>query len=443
MLIKKVNTPNHLESLPREVGRTEGNRPILVNIHGNEDLSLRTLIVAGQHGDEPLAREVVEQFESEEASVLSQQLRMQIAVIADANPDGTISGTRTNAMGRDLNRDHQRLQTAEAKALHRFVHDWQPQLIIDAHTFIPRRKVLLQHELVYAQDIMVDVATNPAIPTARQIASQMMMTSITSALNDDGYLADRYLLFRRGGRVRHSTPDVRDLRNALALRFPTYTVLLEGRQPTRFDNEPQADRTKRALNAALNRILRYSDSNRNELFEDRIDLSAFAPGDSVAIRCRYVDTTHPCEMCLYDRSLQAVRTVRIAHGYSPTVEATQNILLPAAYAVPRQNSALIELLACHGFITAEPDEFEGCVEEYQILDTQPTRRAYRAPRASVSVIERECDLADYVIYPIRQQGANALAVFLEPESKYGLARFRDLDLTIREGCSFPVLRVIR
>jgi protein MpaA len=69
---------------------------------------VRTLLVAGQHGEEP-----------EGTFILSRALRsladdpLQCAVVLAANPDGLMRGTRANANGVDLNRN---FPTA----------DWQP-----------------------------------------------------------------------------------------------------------------------------------------------------------------------------------------------------------------------------------------------------------------------------------------------------------------------------
>ena len=60
-----------------------------------------------------------------------------LAIIVDANPDGAVAMTRTNPCGTDLNRDHLLVSEPETLALHSFVHRWQPDLVVDVHTYRP------------------------------------------------------------------------------------------------------------------------------------------------------------------------------------------------------------------------------------------------------------------------------------------------------------------
>src|SRR5207302_1080938 len=80
----------------------------------------------------------------------------------ELNPDGIVQGTRRNAHGIDLNRDHVRLAGSETRALHQFVRTWRPHLVLDVHDFPPRRRHLLARQLVYCQDVFLDVPTHPA-----------------------------------------------------------------------------------------------------------------------------------------------------------------------------------------------------------------------------------------------------------------------------------------
>ena len=134
--------------ISRQIGKSRQGRPLSVDLHGDPSHPLRVLIVAGQHGDEPIARQAACRFSSRQAASLSGNLHAQIALIRDANPDGAQAGIRHNAAGHDLNRDHQRLRAVETRALHRFAHRWQPQLIIDVHTFPARRKTMLDRKSV-------------------------------------------------------------------------------------------------------------------------------------------------------------------------------------------------------------------------------------------------------------------------------------------------------
>ncbi len=86
-----------------ELGRSVNGIPLTMEVFGNGPDTI--LIVGGIHGDEPTGAIV--------ASNLARLLRAHpeflightVGILAQANPDGLLSGTRTNANGVDLNRN--------------------------------------------------------------------------------------------------------------------------------------------------------------------------------------------------------------------------------------------------------------------------------------------------------------------------------------------------
>ena len=63
------------------------------------------------------------------------------------------------------------------------------------------------------------------------------------------------------GRVRHSTPDVVDARNALALRYRLPTVLVEGRRWSRGDPPTAKAHVLVGMERALSLIVRWAQEN--------------------------------------------------------------------------------------------------------------------------------------------------------------------------------------
>src|SRR5262249_48929734 len=140
------------------------------------------------------------------------------AVVADANPDGAAAGTRLNANGADLNRDHLLLNEPETRAIHSFVARWQPHLVIGGHTYRPRRKELLEHDLIFGQDVMVDRPTKPASVLRMSLHGLRSLPQYLQArLAAESIRCCRYTLVRSSGIVRHSTTNILDARNGLAL----------------------------------------------------------------------------------------------------------------------------------------------------------------------------------------------------------------------------------
>ncbi|MEA1948114.1 MAG: M14 family zinc carboxypeptidase, partial [Thermodesulfobacteriota bacterium] len=129
------------------IGRSEEDRPLTATLMGSPKARTRILVMAGQHGDEQTAIRSVKRLVAMNGTQWVAGGNLQIAILADANPDGAARRTRLNAGGIDLNRDHQLLLAAETTVLHGFIRDWLPHLIVDVHNYPPRRKHLLRQNL--------------------------------------------------------------------------------------------------------------------------------------------------------------------------------------------------------------------------------------------------------------------------------------------------------
>ncbi|MGQ0793374.1 MAG: M14 family zinc carboxypeptidase [Deltaproteobacteria bacterium] len=415
-------------------GYSELGAPLTVfHLRGEGDC-LRVFIIAGQHGDEPSAVAAASRFIEAAAQGLAPELQsFEIAVLSNANPDGSAQNTRRNARGVDLNRDHEILSSKETLSIHSFVRSWKPQVVVDLHNYPPRRKRLLARNLVYCHDILIDFVTNPA---ACLVNADNFTSSVTQALAGLGYEAARYALVRSSGGVRHSTPDVVDARNSIALRYGVPTVLIEGKSPKRKASPETQERAVSAQTAALFEALRRI----RELIPSKNSAST---DDSVPIRSRYVRSSEPCRMNFRIAKTNRVEEVAFIN-YTPALNITKTVCPPLAYAVPEGKIEALETLGRHGFSCFYLPSLSGLrVEGYFIESVNNSARPRRSPR-SVSVSKRELCHSNggFFIFPADGHGRGALCVYLEPESKYGIHRYKNLNLRIAEGEIYPILRVI-
>jgi predicted deacylase len=90
------------------------------------------LFVCTQHGNEPAAREACLQRARDIATSTSTQT---VLVIPTANPDGVAANTRANAAGVDVNRTHERLGSAEARAIAAVMAAYKPDVLGDLHEY--------------------------------------------------------------------------------------------------------------------------------------------------------------------------------------------------------------------------------------------------------------------------------------------------------------------
>ena len=97
----------------------------------------------------------------------------------------------------------------------------------------------------------------------------------------------------------------------------------------------------------------------------------------------------------------------------------------------------------HGFVSVPRRAGELCaVEQLRIETTRPSRRPGAARKPVVSPHRTSARLDHYEIFSTRQNGGEALAVFLEPESQHGLHRFAAMEIPLIAPSWYPVLRVL-
>lgn len=431
--------PESLARFSETIGYSALGRPLVVQYGGDPNARLRVFLVAGQHGDEADAREAASTWLARIGS--GSPGAPQIAILADANPDGAAAATRRNALDIDLNRDHLMLSAPETAAIHSFAHRWQPGLIIDVHTYRPWRPELLPYDLVFPQDVMVDVSTNPAatpsIPADQEIS---LWPFVKHRMAEASFRCDRYTLVRPPV-VRHSNLDIIDARNSLAVRYGIPAVLLEGRRSS-VEDLTIFPSPHLALVRAIEAVVEWAEMNAPQ--------SGRSPGGRagrnhpVPVRCHYIASNVPTlYMEMQSATLGDFRVVSIPGLYLPSTKITKMIYAPGAYAVPRSCSMLLETLAKHDFQTVRSGEFSSStVEAYRMFSTLPLpdEDSFTPPVHKVESIR--VDLEDYVLFPTDQPGGNTLVLMLEPESQFGAHRFPEAGLTSGPGLIYPVLRVV-
>jgi hypothetical protein len=158
------------------------------------------------------------------------------------------------------------------------------------------------------------------------------------------------------------------------------------------------------------------------------------PAERVAIRSRHVHTGKPCTMVFQDAHSGAIRQGELPGVFCPGLRVTRRVRLPDAYAVPRSHESLIEILRRHGF--ASQTAGAPTVVTVECYRQRPGRRL------AVDRVRQQRALAEEVLFPMTQDGGQALAIYLEPRSRYGLHRYQDLNLTWLPDSLYPVVRVL-
>src|ERR1044071_786364 len=426
------------------IGWSARERPISCLQYGRADARSTCLGLAGQHGDERPARRTLQALLTLPSDEIEDRLpNLRLAVVPEANPDGCAVRSRCNADGIDLNRDHQLLQSPEAAAIHRFARSWLPDVILDLHSYPSRRRHLLEHNVVLNHDVFLDVVSHPAILARQTVAdADEVLRCLLREIVMHRVRADRYTIVKASGRARHSTADVVDARNGLALRCGAFAILIENRQLRREETAPDRLRLRAAQERALWTVIEWLDGH-HDWFKSPDRVEPPAQGTTVPVRFKY--RSNGRRLRLICRDAQEGRPIRVTFSrYAAALEPRRLVPLPAAYAVPREAKALTSVLQRHGFVSVDCRPHDLCsVERLRIERARPSRRPGRPPR---KIVLRACrtklELDRYEVYPVRQTGGDALAVYLEPESKHGLHRFPAMQIPLVAPAWYPVLRVL-
>lgn len=344
-----------------EIGRSSEGRVITVRLLGRDDSQLRVLLVCGQHGDERAIRKGVHRFLGRRGESLTKEFsQLQLAAIEDANPDGFAARSRTNAQGIDLNRDHLRLLAPETRAMHDFIRQWQPHLVVDFHNYPSRRSYLVSQRLRLGWDICLDIPTNPAVRGhGAETSLNRLFERLTQVAQVHGYMFGRYGLYGHDGSFRHSTPQLGDARNTITLRHEIPTLLVEARNPTRLDSPGERSLVRTAITETAWEICRWAVDERDYLLAYRLPAKL-----GTCIPLGYRRSSRPgIAVPVWDLDSAMYRWLEPIRDRSH-IEARRHRLLPKCYQINETERAL---LLRHGYQVVTPQhgrqQWEVCVEQ--------------------------------------------------------------------------------
>ncbi|HEX9189463.1 MAG TPA: M14 family zinc carboxypeptidase, partial [Vicinamibacteria bacterium] len=198
---------------------TSGGRNVhLVRAARGARPSFRILFYAQQHGDEVSGKDallfMLRDIARDPALL---PLDVELWILPMMNPDGAEAGTRRNAAGTDLNRDHLVLEQPETRALHRVARRARPHLAVDCHEFTRDSKERRDRGFVAWPDITMDSVNNPLFEPAVVAAARRWVDDVAAAVQAKGHDYYRYTV---GGlppdqEQRHSAPDLDSGLNAI------------------------------------------------------------------------------------------------------------------------------------------------------------------------------------------------------------------------------------
>ncbi|MBM3265772.1 MAG: M14 family metallopeptidase [candidate division Zixibacteria bacterium] len=440
------------DATPEEIRGAEKVRVfIMANIHAGE--------VCGKEAMLMLARSLAEGEHAEWAD----SLILLVAPIYNADGNEKISlynrprqlgpiggmGQRPNAQGYDLNRDHIKLDSPEARSLVQVINDYDPHVVIDLHT---------TNGTVHAYHLTYSPPLNPN--TAPEIVSFLRdkwLPTVTDRIKDEygwdfyyyGNLLEQGDNRERGWytfdhRPRFSNNYV-GLRNRIAILSEAYSYA-------------SFEERIRATLYFVKENLRYAHDHASEIRDltDRVDLNSVA-GQKMAVRSAPARYPRPVEILLGE-----VEEER--HPYTGeiiwrrkdvkkpekmpefgTFQAVESETAPRTYFVPPSLKTAIERLEAHGvfverLVAARTLE----VERFRIDSTKVADRPFQGhtERTLFGGYERVTQTlpAGTLIVPVDEALGRLVFYLLEPRSDDGLTAWGLLDDVVKDAKYYPILR---
>lgn len=196
------NKNNHLYYL----GPTVGKRyiPVVVlskdgaiDFQNVENGKPTVMIVAQQHGDEPMSGDVllgtIKRLSDGDLNYLLD--RINIVAIPRVNPDGAKKFTRVSGEKKDINEDHATLKTIEASTMS-WVYDlFRPEVFIDIHEYIADKNSysnIIKNSAVPYYDILTLYPTNSKYNNEMREYSKNMIEIMRKRLSESGYTSEYY-----------------------------------------------------------------------------------------------------------------------------------------------------------------------------------------------------------------------------------------------------------
>ncbi len=362
-------------------------------------------------------------------------------------------GQRPNAQGLDLNRDHMKLDSPEARSLALLLQQYDPHIAIDLHTTNGTQHA---YHVTYAPPL------NPnTFPSIDNLLRNELLPSVTRTLKEDRswdyyYYGNTPGRFGRGREPGWYTYDYRP-------RFNTNYIGMRNRIGLLSEAYSYATFEERILASLyfVETIIDYARENADKITAVVADADAHSVvGESLALRAELQRSDEQVEILMGAtetvenpfsgntmRNRLDVSTPEMMYEYG-TFRPTEEETAPAAYFIPAELPGVRRKLAQHGVVITELEaDATLSVERFRITASTASEREYQGHRERTlegSYETAEVTLPAGTAVVRLDQPLGRLAFYLlEPRSDDGLAAWNFLDRALQEsGETYPIVRAM-
>ncbi|HZW72349.1 MAG TPA: M14 family metallocarboxypeptidase [Caldimonas sp.] len=392
------------------------------------------VLIAGQHGDEPAGTEALIVVMQELASGRLANIleRLDVVVLARANPDGAAAFTRNAADGTDVNRDHLLLNSPEARAIAKLMVDVAPIVVLDLHEYPVTPAFTAKFGGVQRFDALIQYATVANLPAfVTKAAEEWFRVPLIAGLRGAGMSVDWYSTMSTDPSDRTLTmgsvgPQVgrntSGLRNAVSLLVET-----RGGGMGRVDLKRRVNTHVTAVANVLTSAARHAD--------DLVKLRQFVERDTIAQACRgdvvleAAPTPSEYTTQVLDPTTGDVRRLTVSWQSALQLRALKTKPRPCGYWLAESETEAVRRLRLLGIDVQRLDELgELRGESYRLVAREPlgpdaaASSPGAATRLKVQTLPTLLDvpIGSYYV-SLEQPLANLAVAVLDPESPAGFA----------------------
>ena len=357
-------------------------------------------------------------------------------------------GQRPNAEGLDLNRDHMKLDSPEARSLVRLFNQYDPHVIVDLHTTNGTRHA---YHLTYSPPL------HPNTPAAIDgFLRSRWLPAVTARIKERygwdyyyyGNLPWRGSSAERGWYTFDHRPRFNNNYAGLRNRFG---ILSEAYAYATFKERVLA--TLYFVEEIVG--FAYQNASRIQVLTRQADAESIV-GRALAVRAEHARSEAPVEILIGEveevkhpysgamfRNRLDIRQPEMMYEYG-RFSPVETEKAPRAYLIPPDLRTTIDRLDTHGigYRTLENDSTLQ-VERFRVDSVQVAGREYQGHRAqTLSGQYEKVDTtlpAGTLVVPVHQPLGNLAFYLLEPRSDDGLAAWGLLEAS--DAAPYPIMRI--
>ncbi len=391
------------------------------------------LLIGQQHGDEPAGSEALLVVARELSQGLLEPLlrRINVVIVARANPDGADAQRRVTDGGVDMNRDHLLLNTPEAQALAKLVNLYRPVAVIDAHEYTVVGRYLQKFNAIQRYDALLQHATTANEPEfVTKAATQWYLEPMNKALAAQRLTSEWYYTtstdlsdhsLSMGGAQPDTGRNVNGLKNAVSLLIETRGVGI---------GRTDLQRRVHAQVTAIGSALRSTSERATELAQVRSfvtrEIASQACKGSIVIEA--AQTPERRDITMLDPDTGADRVQNVSWNSSLHLRTLKTRARPCGYWLSAHSNDAVDRLRMLGVQVMRVAESGNVLADTYSENGRETMNrpdvrgvaADKAPivRVRVTPTRSSIDIPEGSYYvPLNQSLSNLAIAALEPDTQ--------------------------